>query len=98
MADFYIYENGGWSDINPTDYFGVQYTNQFYKIYNANSNASGKQFKVVPKVKTRYKTIDAYSINYKDDPQNKYTTVDTNEMRYLGDFDSGKGCFYFSVN
>ncbi len=103
LADFYIWidGNGGaaghWEKIiNVSNYFTYEYSNTQFKLTEVKPLASGHDFKIVPKIKDTYKTIDSYTLNsvtYSSD-----AIVNESVIFELANPSTGKGCIYFNVN
>jgi len=104
-ADFYVWVdgNGGaagyWDKIkteNLSNYFVYEYSNTQFKLVEVKSLASGHDYKIVPKIKDTYMTVDSYTLNSVTYSGN--IIVDENVIFELANPTTGQGCIYFKVN
>lgn len=98
-ADVYVYIplEARWEKVNNYAdlYFKVEFSNQSIKFNNVKQAASGKQFKIVPKMTDRYKDITQSAL--KNAPT--FSGINTgSEVYMLGEEATGKGCVFLTVN
>ena len=93
----YVYNasTGKWDAVGGSGaYFELEFSNQSIK-FKIKSAASGKEFKIVPKMTDRYKDISQSAL--KNTPSFSDIKAGT-EVYYLGEEATGKGCVFLTVN
>lgn len=102
-ADVYLYDSATGAYLYVGDafsnavksYFNIRYSNMNIYIESISSQASGKQFKIVPKMRDQYKDISEPAL--KSVPTFSEKKLGTEEY-YLGEEVTGKGCIFVTVN